>query len=109
MISLPAPEHITAVQHMHLVGRQIRQLGGIKMSVHQRCDIIGDIYNQANGALFIVGPKGINVLEIYLDRVVVEMLLHIKYWLTKSGQICQLENMMNALVAQCLIDLLLCL
>ena len=109
MISLPTPEHITAVQHMHLVERQIRQLGGVKMSVHQRCNIIGDIYMQANGALFLVGPKGMNVLEIYLDRIVVKMLLRIKYLLTKSGQICQLESMVNALVKQRLIDLLLCL
>ena len=37
------------------------------------------------------------------------MLLHIKHVLTKSGQSYRLENMVNALVAQRLIDLLLCL
>ena len=79
------------------------------MGVHQRCNMIGDIYNQANRALFGVGPKGEHALEKYLGRVVVEMLLHIKHVHTKSGQICRPENMVNALVAQRLIDLLLCL
>ena len=65
--------------------------------------------NQANQALFVIGPKGINALAKYLGRVVVEMLLHIKHVLTKSGQIYRLENMVNALVAQRLIDLFLCL
>ena len=65
--------------------------------------------SQANGALLIVGSKGINALTVYLGRVVVEILLHIKHLFTKSRQIYRLENMVNALVAQRLIDLLLCL
>ena len=65
--------------------------------------------SQPNGALFVVGSKGVNALMLYLGRVVVEMLLHIKHVFTESGQIYRLENMTNALVAQRLIDLLLCL
>ena len=64
---------------------------------------------QPDGALFVVGPKGVNALAIYLGWIVVEMLLHIKHVLTKSGQIYWLKNMVNALVAQRLIDLLLLL
>ena len=64
---------------------------------------------QSDGALFVVGPKGVNALAIYLGWIVVEMLLHIKHVLTKSGQIYRLKNMVNALVAQRLIDLLLLL
>ena len=64
---------------------------------------------QPDGALFVVGPKGVNALAIYLGWIVVEMLLHIKHMLTKSGQIYRLKNMVNALVAQRLIDLLLLL
>ena len=37
------------------------------------------------------------------------MLLHINHVLIKSGQIYRLENMVNALVAQRLIELFLCL
>ena len=64
---------------------------------------------QPDGALSVVGPKGVYALAIYLGWIVVEMLLHIKHVLTKSGQIYWLKNMVNALVAQRLIDLLLCL
>ena len=65
--------------------------------------------SQANGALFVVGPKGVNALTVYLGRVVVEMLLHIKHVFTKSRQIYRLENMVNALMSQRCIDPLLCL
>ena len=65
--------------------------------------------SQTNDALFVVGPKGVNALAICPGRVVVEMLLHIKHVLTKRGQISRLENVVNALVAQRLFDLLLCL
>ena len=65
--------------------------------------------SQTNGVLFVVGPKGVNALAIYLGWIVVEVLLHIKHVLTKSGQIYWLINMVNALVAQRLIDLLLLL
>ena len=63
---------------------------------------------QANRALFLVGPRGVNALAIYLGWVVVEMLLHIKHVLAKSRQIYRLK-MVNALVAERLIDLLLLL
>ena len=65
--------------------------------------------SQTNGALFVVRPKGVNALAICLGRVVVEMLLRIKHVLTRRGQICQLKNVANALMAQRLFDLLLCL
>ncbi len=65
--------------------------------------------SQANGALFVVGSRGVNALTVYLSRVVVEMLLHIKHVFTKSRQIYRLENMVNALMTQRFIDLLLCL
>ena len=55
------------------------------MGIHQQCNIIGDMNGQPDGALVIVGLEGINALAIYLGRVVVEMLLHIKHVLTKSG------------------------
>lgn len=64
---------------------------------------------QPDGALFVVGPKGANTLTIYLGWIVVEMLLHLKHVLTKSRQIYGLKNVVNALVAQRLIDLLLLL
>ena len=47
---------------------------------------------QANRALFVVGPKGLNALAIYLGWVVVEVLLRIKHVLTKSGQIYRLKK-----------------
>ena len=85
MIGLPPPKHITAGQHTRLFRRQPQQLGEVKMGIHQRCNIIGDMNGQPDGALIIVGLEGINALAIYLGRVVVEMLLHIKNVLTKSG------------------------
>ena len=65
--------------------------------------------SQPNGALLVVGSKGVNALTVYLGRVVVEMLLHIKHVFTKSRQIYRLENMVNALMSQRCIDPLLCL
>ena len=85
MIGLPPPKHITAGQHTRLFRRQPQQLGGVKMGIHQQCNIIRDINGQPDGALVIVGLEGINALAIYLGRVVVEVLLQIKHVLTKSG------------------------
>ena len=47
---------------------------------------------QPDGALFVVGRKGANALAIYLGWIVVEMLLHIKHVLAKSGQIYRLKK-----------------
>ena len=47
---------------------------------------------QANRALFVTGPRGVNALAIYLGWVVVEMLLHIKHVLAKSRQIYRLKK-----------------
>ena len=65
--------------------------------------------SQSDGALIVVGLEAVNTLAIYLGRVVIEVLLHVKHVLTKSGEVYRLENMVNALVTQRLIDLLLCL
>ena len=87
MIGLPRQNTSRSGSTRVCSGDRSYSLVEIKVGVHQRCNMIGDIYNQANRALFGVGPKGERALEKYLGRVVVEMLPHIKHVLTKSGQI----------------------